>query len=81
MTDEYVPKIRQLPGVRLTPETVLHRTLDKLAHIKSVVIVIQWNDDSFDCDWSQMRVADLCMASYALQHDAHHVMNGKGEPE
>jgi hypothetical protein len=55
-------KILHLPGTRLSPEVVLHRTLTKLDHIRSIAIVVQWEDESFDCDWSQMRLSDLCMA-------------------
>jgi len=61
MTD-YVPKMVHLPGTKLTPEVVLHRTLQKLEHIKAVTVMIQWNDDSYDADWSQMKVSELCMA-------------------
>lgn len=60
--NEYVPKIVSLPGSDVSPETALHRTLNKLEHIKSVVIIIQWNDGSFACDWSSMKVSELCMA-------------------
>ena len=52
MNGNWIPKILHLPGTKLTPEVVLHRTLTKLPHIKSVCIVIQWDDDSFDVDWS-----------------------------
>ncbi len=58
---EYVPKLVHLPGTTVTPELVLHRTLDKLAHIKSVTVTIQWNNDEIATDWSQMRVSELCM--------------------
>ena len=63
-------KIIHLPGTKLTPEVVLHRTLTKLAHIKSVVVVIQWDDDSVDCDWSSMKVSELCMGAMALDEEA-----------
>ena len=65
--DSLSPKIRQLKGCRLTPDTVLARTLDKREHIKAVAIVIQWNDDSCDVDWSQMTISSLSCMSLALQ--------------
>ena len=77
---EYVPILVHLPGTRLLPELVLHRTLDKLSRIKAVAIVIQWDDDTFVTDWSQMPISALCMAAYALQKDAHDVMTGISEP-
>jgi hypothetical protein len=67
--------IEHLPGTRLTPEVVLHRTVDKLPRIKAVLVVIQWDDDTLSCDWSQMPVSTLCMASFVLQHDLLQGMN------
>ncbi len=63
---DYVPKLVHMPGTAVSPQLVLHRTLDKLEHIKAVTIIIQWNNDEFATDWSQMRVSELCMANMAL---------------
>lgn len=76
MSDRDHRKLRHLPGTRLTPEVVLHRTLNKIDRIKGVVVVIQWDDDSMDVDWSQMTVSALHMAGYAVMHDAHAIMRG-----
>lgn len=59
---KYEPKLLHLPGTKLTPEVVLHRTINKLDSIKAVFVVIQWHDETYDCDWSQMKVSELCMA-------------------
>ena len=72
----YIPKLVHLPGTTLTPEVVLHRTINKLERIKAVIVVIQWDDDTFDTDWSQMRMSELCQASLTLQYDAQQVMCG-----
>ncbi len=66
MPKSYSPKLIQLPGTRLSPETVLHRTLNKIKRIKGIAIVIQWDDDTMEADWSQMKVSELCMASMLL---------------
>lgn len=66
-----------LPGTRLTPDVVLHRTLNKAARIKAVVVVIQWDDDSMDADWSLMPTSALCMASMVLAEDARRAMVGE----
>lgn len=73
----YEPKIVHLPGTRLSPEVLIHRTLQKVDRIKAVTIVIQWDDDSFDADWSQMQVSELCMASMTLSQMTHSVMAGE----
>jgi len=66
----YEPKLVHLPGTDLTPEVVLHRTLNKLPHLKAVAIVIQWDDDTFDADWSQMKVSELALAALILNQHA-----------
>lgn len=76
MSDEDLMKLRHLPGTTLTPEVVLHRTLNKLPRIKAVAIVIQWDDDSMDTDWSQMRRSDLFMAAHSLTSDVHALIRG-----
>jgi hypothetical protein len=55
-------KVEHLPGTRLTPDVVLARTMEKKAQIKAVAVLIQWDDETFDMDWSQMKVSELCMA-------------------
>lgn len=78
--EPYVPKLVHLPGTRLTPETVLHRTLNKLPRIKAVTIVIQWDDNSMSCDSSQMKLSELLMASAVLEHAAKAELFS-GEPQ
>lgn len=66
MTDDYDPPLVHLPGTPLTPEIVLHRTLNKKERIKAVVVVIHWDDDTFDTDHSLQSVAILAMAARML---------------
>lgn len=73
MTDEYEPKLVALPGATLSPQVLLHRTLNKTARIKAVAVIIQWDDNSFSCDWSSMKMSELCMAEkiFALDVTRH----------
>lgn len=66
----YTPPLVHLPGTKLSPEVVLHRTLNKLKRIKNVVVIIQWDDDSMDIDWSEMKASELAMASLLLSQQA-----------
>ncbi|MFZ9406468.1 MAG: hypothetical protein ACO26U_05155 [Burkholderiaceae bacterium] len=75
--DEYDPKLVHLPGTKLTPEVVLHRTLNKLDRIKSVAVVIQWDDNTLSIDWSQMKVSELCMAAMLMDTEARAVLEGR----
>ena len=74
---DYDPKLVHLPGTKLTPEVVLHRTLNKIDDIKAVTVVIQWGNDQVSVDYSQMKVSELCMASVMLQSTASAVMLGE----
>lgn len=76
---DYVPRLVHLPGTRLTPEVVLHRTLQKLDRIRAVTVIIQWDDCTFDVDWSQMKVSEAAMAAM-LHHDtAINLIRGAGD--
>lgn len=80
MTDTpppYEPTLIHLPGTKLTPEVVLHRTLNKLEHIKSVALIICWNDDTFDTDWSQQQLNVLCAGALVLQRQAVDALMGE----
>ena len=79
MSEDYKPRMVHLPGTRLTPEVVLHRTLGKLEHIKAVTIVIQWNNDEFATDWSQQKMSELCMATMHLDEQCRKVVFDGGE--
>jgi len=70
----YDPPLVHLPGTRLTPEVVLHRTMNKLEHIKAVVVIIQWDDETFNVDWSQMKASELAMSSLILNQTATDVL-------
>lgn len=76
MSETYDPPLVHLPGTRLTPEVVLHRTMNKVARIKSVVIVVQWDDETFDADWSQMKASELAMAALLLSKQATDIIVG-----
>ena len=67
---DYEAKIVHLPGTKLSPEVVLHRTLQKVGRIKAVAIVIQWDDESYEMDWSLMKNCELCMASMVFHKNA-----------
>lgn len=81
MSDDYEPKLVHLPGTRLTPEVVLHRTLNKLDQIKSVIVIIQWDDESHEIDWSQQPTSAMCTSVVALQYQAAKLLMGDAPPE
>lgn len=81
-TEPYGPKIAVFPGSKVSAEVVLHRTLNKTKRIKSVAVVIQWDDDTMSADWSSMKRSELLMAATVLQHTAEReIFPTSGEPQ
>lgn len=76
--DDY-HNIRRMPGRRVTPDTVLAETLGKAKRIKAVAVVIQWNDGSFDTDWSNMRITSLATMAHMLEVEVHRLLRGETE--
>lgn len=74
-------KLIHLPTSRLTPEVVLHRTLNKVKDISAVAVVIKWNDNTMEVDWSCMAISELCMASMVLDNTAQREMTRPAEDE
>jgi len=56
-------KVTTLPGIKTDAATVLARTLDKAQQgkLKSVFISIQYHDDTYTADWSNMKRFELAM--------------------
>jgi len=63
---DYDPPLVHLPGTKLTPDVVLHRTLNKVPRMKGVIVLIQWDDDTWAIDWSLMTTADMAFAAKTL---------------
>ena len=78
-SSKYIPKLISLPGSKVSPEVLLHRTLDKLDRIKSIVMIIQWDDDSYACDWSSLKISELCMAEKILSLDVEDELRSKAD--
>lgn len=75
----FTRKIVSIPGRNVSPEVVLHRTLEKLDRIKSVAVVIEWDDESYACDWSATTLSALRMAAHALDGDVFNEMQKRRE--
>ncbi len=72
-------KLVTMPGVSVSPEVLLHRTLQKLLRIKAVTVVIQWDDDTMDVDWSSQPAGHLCMAAMILNEQARRIAIGEDD--
>ena len=80
----YDPPLVHLPGTKLTPDVVLHRTLNKIDHIEAVTVIIQWKlDSSMSVDWSSMAARDLALAALVMNKVAvdRAIQNDPGNDE
>jgi hypothetical protein len=80
-SNDYKPKLVSFPGSRLSPEVLLHRTIPKLDRIKAITIVIQWDDDTYACDWSSMKTSELCMSEKILSLEVNKVLIADSEEQ
>lgn len=67
-------KISHLRGTELTPEVVLARSLEKSKWIKSVVLIIHWNDNTSDVDHSRQTLSELTFALKTLDIEVQNLM-------
>jgi hypothetical protein len=74
-------KIAWLSNTKRTADVCLAQTLEKAnaGRIKSVYIGIQWDDDTFVGDWSQMPLRDLLMHAKRCEAEADSVFR-TGQP-
>jgi len=78
---EWYRKLVPLRGSDTTPPIVLMRTLDKADRMKAVIVVIQWNDGSYDMDWSSMPASTLAVATILMQEQTKRNIVGIEAPE
>lgn len=64
-------KIERLPGVRSTPLILLHKLLEDVEKIESLVVTVEWKSDdgttSHGVHWTAQRRSTLALASIATQ--------------
>ncbi len=73
-------KIVHLEGTDLSAEVVLHRTIEKLDRIKSVYILIEWDDESVDCDWSTQEISKIAFKNSVFNYRLNELLK-KNEGE
>lgn len=77
-------KVVTFPGQKsCNPVNVLARTLDKAraGEIKSVSVVIEWNDGTVQCDWSLTQVSILLMMAKMLEVSATRMLLSADDDE
>jgi len=60
-------KIQQLPGTRISPETLLCKSMEDIEDTRDVIIITRHKDDTYSCTWSSQRLSDLSFATKMLE--------------
>ena len=68
------PKIIPMPNTAMSPAVVLHQALEEIDNIKSVIVIAQYNDDTFDLEWSQMKTSYMALADMMLDQTLRNLM-------
>lgn len=71
------PKIRQLPGRRVTPETLLAMALEDCRDTKIAIVVTLDNDDLCDIVCSRASIAELVYMARCLDQRIDDIIRGK----
>ena len=59
-------KLVPLQPNEVSPRVFMEEMLENHESVKSLMVVIQYQDDTFSCDWSKMTTAELAMACIVL---------------
>ena len=59
--------IERLPGTNSTPLFILHKLLENIEQIEGVVVVVKWDNKTYQCCWSSQELSSLAMSSVCAQ--------------
>lgn len=65
---------------RTSPRVFLEEMLENCDHFKSVMVVIQYTDETMDCDWSEMEPREVAMACIVLDAHLRRCVVDRGHP-
>lgn len=60
------------------PRVFLEEMLENCHNFKSVMVVIQYHDETMDCDWSKMETRELAMACIVLDEQMRRCVLDRG---
>ena len=60
-----------------TPDVLLAKVQESLPEIKSVALVIEWDDDTTSTSWSVMKNSKLTFLLAAFQEEVRHDLFGE----
>lgn len=64
---QFFKKLVPMNQAETGPRVFLEEMLENHASFKSVMVVIQYHDNTMDCDWSKIETPDLAQACVVLQ--------------
>ena len=59
--------VERLPNVAATPLYFLHKLLENVERIESVVAVVKWDNKTYQCCWTSQDLASMAMSSICAQ--------------
>lgn len=71
-------EVELFPGTRLTPEVLLHQTMEDLSDCQAMVIIKMRKDDTVDVSMSCLSMANLAFMTLMLQ--LHTVKTVQSDP-
>ena len=59
--------VERLPNIPSTPLYFLHKLLESVDQIESIVAVIKWDNKTYQCCWTSQELSSLAMSSVCAQ--------------
>lgn len=59
--------LERLPNVSATPAYFLHKLLESVGQIDSIVAVVKWDNKVYQCCWTAQELSSLAMSSVCAQ--------------
>ena len=63
-------RLVRFPGADFSPEVLLSQLLEIRADIKSLHVIVEWEDETMDVYWTKTKTSKTCMASVLLSKQA-----------
>ena len=75
-----MPKIARMPGTRLSPEVLLRNMLEDIDQVKSIALVIEWEDDTFQvCNSAMPHTKCVAMGAFMARKMMDGFLSGEVE--
>lgn len=75
---QFFKRLHPMRPNEVDPRVFLEEMLENCHNFKSVMVVIQYQDETFQCDWSKMTTKEVAMACIVLDEQMRRCVLDRG---